>query len=64
MARVMREELEDALASEILFGKLQRGGRVTVDAAGRVDGATTADSPKMLRFAFTPAEKRSEKKKT
>ncbi len=35
LARVMREEVEDVLASEILFGKLQRGGRVTVDAKGK-----------------------------
>lgn len=60
LARVMREELEDALASEILFGKLQRGGRVTVDAAG----SKSADSAKTLRFTFTPSEKRSERKKT
>ncbi len=60
LARVMREELEDALASEILFGKLQRGGRVTVDAAE----SKSADSPGTLRFSYMPAGRSSERKKT
>jgi ATP-dependent Clp protease ATP-binding subunit ClpA len=32
MARVIRTELEDRLAQELLFGRLARGGRVRVDA--------------------------------
>ena len=32
LQRVVRTELEDALAQELLFGKLSRGGVVTVDA--------------------------------
>ncbi len=32
LARVMREQLEDVLAAELLFGKLTKGGRVIVDA--------------------------------
>ena len=33
LARVMREDIEDALASEVLFGRLANGGRVVVHAA-------------------------------
>jgi ATP-dependent Clp protease ATP-binding subunit ClpA len=33
MARVIQTELKDRLSEEMLFGKLARGGRVTVDAA-------------------------------
>ena len=36
MARLIHTEIKQALANELLFGKLQNGGRVTVDA---VDGA-------------------------
>jgi ATP-dependent Clp protease ATP-binding subunit ClpA len=32
MARVIRSELEDRLADELLFGRLARGGRVRIDA--------------------------------
>jgi len=32
MARVIQTELKDKLSEEMLFGKLARGGRVTVDA--------------------------------
>ena len=32
LARIIREKLEDELASEVLFGKLAGGGTVTVDA--------------------------------
>jgi ATP-dependent Clp protease ATP-binding subunit ClpA len=38
LARVIQTELKDKLADELLFGKLAKGGRVTVDA---VDGALT-----------------------
>ncbi|MDL2315670.1 ATP-dependent Clp protease ATP-binding subunit ClpA [Desulfovibrio sp. OttesenSCG-928-A18] len=33
LARVLREEVEDVLAGELLFGSLARGGSVLVDAA-------------------------------
>jgi ATP-dependent Clp protease ATP-binding subunit ClpA len=33
MARVIQTELKDKLSEEMLFGKLARGGKVTVDAA-------------------------------
>jgi ATP-dependent Clp protease ATP-binding subunit ClpA len=33
MARVIQTELRDKLSDELLFGRLARGGRVTVDAA-------------------------------
>jgi ATP-dependent Clp protease ATP-binding subunit ClpA len=36
LARVIQTEVKDKLADELLFGKLAKGGRVTVDA---VDGA-------------------------
>jgi ATP-dependent Clp protease ATP-binding subunit ClpA len=32
MARVIQTALKDKLSEEMLFGKLARGGRVTVDA--------------------------------
>ena len=38
LARVIQTEVKDKLADELLFGKLAKGGRVTVDAA---DGALT-----------------------
>jgi len=43
LARVIQTELKDKLADELLFGKLAKGGKVTVDAA---DGA--------LAFACEP----------
>lgn len=33
LARVMREDVEDVLAAEMLFGKLNKGGRVIVDVS-------------------------------
>ncbi len=58
LARVMREQLEDVLAGEILFGKLQRGGSVKVDAAakaGPADGRTATG----LTFSFAAVEKKN-----
>jgi ATP-dependent Clp protease ATP-binding subunit ClpA len=43
LARVMRESIEDELASEVLFGKLVGGGRVVIDA----------DSPQAEKLLFT-----------
>jgi ATP-dependent Clp protease ATP-binding subunit ClpA len=44
LQRVMRAEVEDVLAHEVLFGRLTRGGAVTVDAGE--DG--------VLDFAYAP----------
>ncbi|NUM56804.1 MAG: ATP-dependent Clp protease ATP-binding subunit ClpA [Candidatus Hydrogenedentes bacterium] len=33
LARLIQTEIKDALADELLFGKLERGGRVTVDVS-------------------------------
>ncbi len=46
LARVIQVEIKDALAHEMLFGKLQKGGEVTVDAAP--EGA-----PELFTFTFT-----------
>lgn len=49
LARIMREQIEDRLAGELLFGKLAKGGSVLVDAAPAAarDGAADAagDAP-------------------
>lgn len=39
LARVLREEIEDVLAAELLFGKLSKGGRVTVDAVRKIESS-------------------------
>ena len=59
LARVMREELEDALASEILFGKLRRGGKVVVDAAPleKQGGSEKEKISTKLTFAYSGAAK-------
>ena len=31
LARVIQSEIKDALADEILFGRLTKGGKVTID---------------------------------
>ncbi len=46
LARVIQVEIKDALAHEMLFGKLQKGGEVTVDAAP--EGA-----PELFAFDFS-----------
>ena len=40
LARIMREQLEDRLAGELLFGKLTKGGSVLVDAVPGTEQAT------------------------
>lgn len=48
LARVIREEIEDVLAAELLFGKLNKGGRVTVDAVRKPEpGASILDGMPM-----------------
>ena len=46
LARVIQEEIKDALAQEMLFGKLQKGGEAQIDAAP--EGA-----PELFTFAFS-----------
>ncbi|MGE4536478.1 MAG: ATP-dependent Clp protease ATP-binding subunit ClpA [Desulfovibrio sp.] len=46
LARVIQEEIKDALAQEMLFGKLQKGGEALIDAAP--EGA-----PELFTFNFT-----------
>ncbi|MEA4858658.1 ATP-dependent Clp protease ATP-binding subunit ClpA [Solidesulfovibrio sp.] len=48
LARVIQEEIKDALAQEMLFGKLQKGGEAEIDAA-------PAGAPEL--FAFTVASR-------
>jgi len=62
LARLIQEKLKDALADELLFGKLQKGGHVKVDVAK--DGPKKGKQDKVetvLSFAFT--SKAGEKEK-
>ena len=64
MARVVQVEIKDAIAPELLFGSLQKGGEVLVDVAPGVDpevkptcsknssGACSGD----FAFTYTPAQ--------
>ncbi|MDR0827423.1 MAG: ATP-dependent Clp protease ATP-binding subunit ClpA [Desulfovibrio sp.] len=51
LARVMREEVEDTLAGEILFGRLKKGGTVRIDATDGEKGRTK------LLFSYTAQAK-------
>lgn len=52
LARVMREQIEDVLAAELLFGKLRQGGAVSVDAV------TDSEKPGThLDFTYAPLKK-------
>ena len=51
LARVMREQVEDVLAAEILFGKLKNGGAVTISATGK--------KPKALFFDYSEGQRPS-----
>ncbi|WP_084515830.1 ATP-dependent Clp protease ATP-binding subunit ClpA [Desulfovibrio cuneatus] len=60
LARVMREQLEDPLAAEVLFGKLSKGGSVLVTvgreapaAASKADNATANKDKSALHFTIT-----------
>lgn len=46
MARVLRQELSEKLAEEILYGALEEGGVAVVDAPDGADGK--------LAFSFEP----------
>jgi hypothetical protein len=52
MARLIHTEIKQVLANELLFGRLQNGGRVTVDAA---DGALTFTYDGSAGAPATPA---------
>ena len=43
MGRLIQEKLKKALAEEILFGDLQKGGTVKVDTKVNADGKTVLD---------------------
>lgn len=58
LARVMREQVEDTLAAELLFGKLKQGGKVAVDAA-----LSTENNTMRLTFACTPSDEKKGKGK-
>jgi len=64
MARVVQVEIKDAIAPELLFGSLQKGGEVLVDVASGVDpeakpaGSKAASGSCSGDFAFTYAPAR------
>jgi ATP-dependent Clp protease ATP-binding subunit ClpA len=53
LARVLRERVEDPLAGEILFGRLSKGGRVTIRASGAAAGEAGKAG---LTFHYGPAD--------
>ena len=69
MARVVQVEIKDAIALELLFGSLQKGGEVLVDVAPGVDpeakpaasatasGASSGD----FAFSYAPAQRAADK---
>ncbi len=67
MARVVQAELKDAIAPELLFGSLQKGGVVLVDLAPGVDreapvknrGVPSGESSGDFVFAYAPHEARA-----
>jgi len=52
LARVMREQVEDVLATEILFGKLKNGGTVTISAGPAPEAKTTETGKKATVLTF------------
>ena len=73
LARVIQEDVKQPLGEELLFGKLEKGGKVTIDAedAEIEDEATGEKKPgKRLAFRFESAaapaasgEEKNKKKK-
>ncbi len=63
MARVVQVEIKDAIAPELLFGSLQKGGTVLADVAADVDPESKPQASKTCSgacsgdfiFAYTPA---------
>jgi ATP-dependent Clp protease ATP-binding subunit ClpA len=60
LARVLREKVEDPLAGEILFGRLTRGGTVTVRASRHAGGK---DGQAALTFHYAAAAPREKKRR-
>lgn len=71
LARVIREEIEDVLASELLFGKLISGGSVKIDtkktagvlAKGEKKKIPFAKNKVAFSFTYSPAKIVAKKKK-
>jgi ATP-dependent Clp protease ATP-binding subunit ClpA len=69
MARVVQVEIKDAIAPELLFGSLQKGGEVLVDVAQGVDPEARPSSTKSssgacsgdFAFSYTPAQQQTGK---
>ncbi|WP_243366223.1 ATP-dependent Clp protease ATP-binding subunit ClpA [Fundidesulfovibrio soli] len=62
LSRLIQEKVKDPLTDEMLFGKLQKGGQVKVDAA--LEGPKKGGQDKgetVLSFKFTPRVKEKEK---
>ena len=52
LARVMREQVEDVLATELLFGKLKTGGTVTISAVDASKDDTSVAGTKATKLVF------------
>jgi ATP-dependent Clp protease ATP-binding subunit ClpA len=67
MARVIQVEIKDAIAPELLFGSLQKGGTVTVDLAPGVDmearpaasAASCGSCSGEFTFSYAPLEQQA-----
>ena len=64
LACVMREQVEDVLATEILFGKLRNGGTVTISAKPALEAKTAEAGRKatVLTFHYADVLKTAAKK--
>ena len=65
LARVMREQVEDVLAGELLFGKLKSGGKVRIDAAPGGDSGKNGDekTPSQLTFEYESVTPKTPRKR-
>ena len=62
LARIIQDEVKRPLGDELLFGKLEHGGEVAIDAAGD-DGDKPLEERKLV-FAFTSAPAPAEEEST
>jgi len=53
MGRVIQTEIKDAIAEELLFGNLMKGGVATMDLAGKVRGKKIPTEGASREFVFT-----------